>query len=138
LGNPRVGRTDNSEQFDQTHAHSFAVVPGQPLDQVDEPSERVLDVTAADIQIRDQELRLDVVGMFGSRRTGGGKVRVSGASHQLDAGEAFCDLGIARALGMEPFVLSHGGVEISRAQRLVGNGEAWVGRIRVGARCGDA
>ena len=63
LEDPRVVVADRGEQPQQVLAGLVALVAGGPAHQVDQPVERVLDVPAEHVEVGDQGLRVDVVGV---------------------------------------------------------------------------
>src|SRR5690349_14891297 len=65
---------DGAEEAEEVLAGLVAVVAGGTTDQVDEAVERVLDVAAEHVEIGDQRLGVDVVGVRGGGVAGGVEV----------------------------------------------------------------
>ena len=96
--------------------------------------EGVVDVPAEQVDVRDQGLRVDVVGLLGRRRPGDGGVDGGGALHQLGAVEPERGLGVGGVGVDEPLVLRHRGVEVALDQGVLGGG---VTRVAVSSASGS-
>ena len=70
LEHPRVVVADGAEEPEQVLARLVALVAGRTADQLDQPDERVLHVAAEHVEVGDQRLGVDVVGVRGARRPG--------------------------------------------------------------------
>jgi len=132
LGNPRVGGSDHGEELNQASPDAFTLVSRQAADQLDQPTEAVVDVAAADIEVGNEELGVDVVGAFGGRGPSRGEVGAAGAGHEANTSQSLGDLVVARMVGLEPLLLGDGGGEVAFAEGLVSGRESWVrGILRI-------
>ena len=95
----RVGVADQREQLEQSLAHRSALVGGKQREQVEQAIERVVDVAAGEVEVGDEQLRVDV----GGRGRGGGTRRLQvGALHAVEQShlsETGAGVGVARVLG---------------------------------------
>ncbi|MGO1198899.1 MAG: hypothetical protein ACTMKY_03280 [Dermabacteraceae bacterium] len=80
-------------------------------------------MAAEHVEIRDQQLRLQITGLLCGRLAGGGEIRVLGAAHEGDRGQARLRLGVGRALLELLLVGRDGGIEIAALDRLVRLGD---------------
>ena len=88
--------------------------PGGTADQVDEPGEGVVDVSAEHVEVGDQRLRVDVVALLGGGgRPGGGGVDVLGALQDLCHRQAAGRLGVGGVGVDELLVLRDGAVDVA-------------------------
>src|SRR6185369_11955408 len=60
---PRVVVADRREQAEQVLARPVALVPRGTADQVDQAGERLVDLTAEQVEIGHERLRVEVVGV---------------------------------------------------------------------------
>ena len=93
-------------------------VPGTS-DQVDQPGEGVLYVPAEHVEVGDQRLGVDVVRFGRGGRTGRGHVDTLRALQHLGHRETAGGLGVGGVGVDELLVLRHGGVEVTRGQRVL-------------------
>src|SRR5699024_12557915 len=59
----RVFVADDREQVDQAEPDALSVIAGHAPPEVDQSAEGVVDMAAADVEVRDEQLRLDVIGV---------------------------------------------------------------------------
>ena len=80
-------------------------------------------MAAEHVEIRHQQLGVEIGGNVGRGLTGGGEIRALGAAHQLDGGEAGLRLAVGGALLELLAIGGDGGIEIAPLDRLVGLGQ---------------
>src|SRR5690606_36964104 len=64
---PRVLGAGDLEVLEQARAHAVAAVLVERDEEVEEARERILEVTARDVEVGDIELRVEVLGRVGGR-----------------------------------------------------------------------
>ena len=111
---------DDLEQVDEAHAHPLAVRAERRAQDVDEPAERVLDLAAEDVEVRDRELRVDVRRVGGGRRAGRLQVEVARAVEQSDLRQTGAREGVARVLLERLLVRGGRGRQVVALDRVVG------------------
>src|SRR3954447_21230922 len=84
----RVVVADDLEQLDQVAASPLPVRAGGAPDRFDEPDEGVLDMAAQQVDVRDEDLRVDVVGVRRGYCTSLVDVDVRGPPEQAHLSEA--------------------------------------------------
>ena len=129
MGNPRVGGSDHGEELNQSSPDAFAVVSREAPDQLDQPAEGVLHMATADVEIGDEELRVDVVRPLGGCAARLVEVGASRAGDEANTGETLSDLVVTWVLGLEPFVFGDGSVKVVVGECFVGDCEPRIGRI---------
>ena len=102
MGNPRVGGSDHGEELNQSSPDAFAVVSREAPDQLDQPAEGVLHMATADVEVGDEELRVDVVRPLGGCVARLVEVGTSSAGDEANTGETLGDLVVsAQAKGYQ-------------------------------------
>ena len=64
----RVLGTGDLEVLEQPRAHRVLAVGVERREEVEQPGERVVEVSAADVEVGDRELRVDIGGLVGGGR----------------------------------------------------------------------
>ena len=105
-----------------------AVGVGGPPYEVDEPVEGVVDVAAEHVEVGDEGLGVDVVGVGGGRLARGRQVGALGALQHLGHREPGCRLGVGGVAVDQLLVLRDGRVDVALAQGVLGGGVPRVGR----------
>ncbi len=92
------------EQFEHALAYGGALISGKHGEEIEKARERVLDVSAREVEIGDGQLGLDVCGSGGSRGAGRLQVGALDTVEQPHLAESRPCVGIARVLGERGFV----------------------------------
>ena len=114
-------------------AGGVPLVTGEPAHQVEQPGERVLDVTAEQVEVGDRGLRGHVVRLVGGGLAGDSLVEPLGTAQQLDLAEAGLGVRVAGRLVQQGAVRRGRRVEVAALDRVVGLVPA---RVRLGLGLG--
>lgn len=109
-----------SKRLDEVLARLVAVGVGRDAHGVDEAHEGVLDVTTEQVEVGDEDLRVDVRRRGGCRGPGSLEVGTLGALHEPHLGETDLGVGVGRAL-REGLAVGRGGcLEVARLDGIEG------------------